>query len=99
MKSFLLAAVLLLVSVTPGAQTTASKPVVCGPVTEVIAELRSEQFNEQPIWYGADSASGTHFSLFTNIKSRTWTFIQFDKDIACILGTGSGSKVTTGIEV
>jgi hypothetical protein len=31
------------------------------------------------------------YSLFVNEQSKSWTLIQFDEKIACVLGTGEAS--------
>lgn len=98
MKTFLLAAILGMISAVAHAQTTSAKPVVCGTVTEVVGELRSEQYNEQPIWHGMDTLGTTQYVVFTNVKSLTWTLVQFDNTTACILGTGSRSRILSGVQ-
>jgi hypothetical protein len=67
------------------------KPVFCDKTQTVIKALTNENVKEQPIWIGTDEDS--RYSLFANEKEGTWTIIQFNKDVACILGTGENHKL------
>ena len=68
------------------------KPVTCES-TPLVFQALFEQAGEKPIWLGqgngADTSSTT---IFANETTKTWTIVQFDKDIACILGSGVSSR-------
>jgi hypothetical protein len=64
------------------------KEVLCDETAVILKWALDNDFNEQPFWMGADRIS--RYSLLVNEKSGTWTLIQFNKTIACIIGTGSG---------
>ena len=89
MRNFLLG-VLLLPAVVVAQPVTVEKPVVCEKTEKVIEGLQQGQYKENPAWIGYDSTS--KYALFANEKTRTWTMIQFNETIACIIGTGEGSK-------
>ncbi len=61
--------------------------------TEVLLQaLSGSDYKEKPIWMGIESdAPMSKYSLFVNGDTRTWTLIQFDDTIACVLGTGGFS--------
>jgi hypothetical protein len=49
---------------------------------------------ETPIWVGK-SVHNTHITLLMNKETRSWTMIEYDTRLACVLGAGedkSGSK-------
>ena len=64
------------------------KEVLCDETAVVLKWALDNDFKEQPFWMGVDRTS--RYSLLVNEKTGTWTFIQFNKDVACILGTGVG---------
>jgi hypothetical protein len=61
--------------------------------TEVLLQaLSGSDYKEKPIWIGIESdAAMSKYSLFVNDDTKTWTLIQFDDTIACVLGTGGFS--------
>jgi len=65
------------------------KPVLCAETATVMNGIASSQYGEKPSWIGADEKS--KFTLFVNEKTKTWTLIQFDNNVACIIGVGDGS--------
>lgn len=90
MKKFLLS-VLLLPAVAMAQPVTVEKPVVCEKLHIVIESLQNSNYKEVPIWSGIDEKS--KYALFANEKTKTWTFIQFNQNIACILGVGEKSQL------
>jgi hypothetical protein len=69
---------------------TVEKPVVCSDLKTVIENLSSE-YKEEPFWSGTDSLS--KFIMMSNKKTGTWTIIQYNDKIACVIGTGDNGKV------
>ncbi len=65
-------------------------PVICDEVKKMIIHLATV-YDETPVWYGAIAAGGSRHALLVNVKNDTWTFIQFNKQHACILGVGTKS--------
>lgn len=64
------------------------KKVVCN-WTKTILETLSEDFEELPIWIG-QAGDQIHYSVFTSAKGD-WTIVQFNQEIACVIGAGSNS--------
>jgi hypothetical protein len=94
MRKFLLG-VLLLPALAYAQPVTVEKPVVCEATEKVIESLQKGQYKENPTWIGYDDKS--KYALFSNEKTKTWTIIQFNETIACIIGVGEGGKtVFTG---
>ena len=70
------------------------KTVLCSDLKTVI-EVSSGEYQEEPTWRGSDSTS--KYVMMSNSKTGTWTFIQYNDKIACVLGTGQNSKpILTG---
>ena len=71
---------------------TVQKPVECAATETLFQGLIGSQYKENPTWLGIESgASLPKYSLFVNEQTKTWTLIQFDEKIACVLGTGEFS--------
>lgn len=96
MKKFLVAS-LFCVSTIANAQkpdfVNIQKPVLCGPVEAVMRGLADPDINEQPIWLGKDDTGKSDYVLFSNTKTKTFTLVQFGKEVACILGIGNQSSI------
>jgi hypothetical protein len=75
------------------AQTISLQKTVGCLSTEIMLKgLSGSDYKEKPIWMGIESdAAMPRYSLFVNDDTRTWTLIQFDDTIACVLGTGGFS--------
>ena len=65
------------------------KPIVCDSRERVLRAIMDGQYREVPYWGGVDKTS--RYSLLVNKSTGSWTFIQFNADVACILGVGEGS--------
>lgn len=90
MRKFLLG-VLLLPALASAQPVTVEKPVICEKAEVVVSGLLANDFKEQPIWVGSDEKS--KYSIFANSKTGSWTLIQFNSTIACILGAGEKSRL------
>ena len=91
MKYFLLLAVLV-VGLAAGQSVTMQKPVECSDTATLLRGLGSSDYKEKPIWWGIEpGATVPRYSLFVNEQTKSWTLVQFDEKIACVLGTGEGS--------
>jgi len=90
MKAFL-AGVLLLPALAVAQQdyVIVEKDVVCAETKKVLESLVTTH-KEIPVWMGEESKS--RYSLLINEKTGAWTLIQFDQEIACIIGAGDKSK-------
>lgn len=90
MRKFLLG-VLLLPAFVVAQPVTVEKPVICDKTEKVIDVLQKGRYKENPIWIGTDDQS--RYALFVNERTKSWTMIQFNETIACIIGVGEGSRV------
>jgi hypothetical protein len=49
------------------------------------------EHKEKPIWVGK-TAFNTNITLLVNKEKRSWTMIEYDARIACVIGTGETSS-------
>jgi hypothetical protein len=92
MKYYFLLPVMLVLGVAVAQSITVKKPVECADTATLLRGLSGSEYKEKPIWLGVDpSSTVSKYSLFVNEETKTWTLIQFDDKIACVLGTGENS--------
>jgi len=48
-------------------------------------------YQETPLWVGK-TTTGTHITLLVNRETRSWTMIEYDAAMACVLGAGDTSS-------
>ena len=65
------------------------KKIACNWLNLVLENL-AEKYQERPVWVGQQD--NTNYSLLVNPKKSTWTLIQFNKEIACVIGSGDQSQ-------
>ena len=80
-----------MVGLVAAQSVTVQKPVECGDTKSLIQAVTGENYKEMPIWWGIEPATVSRYSLFVNEQTKTWTLIQFDENMACVLGTGESS--------
>lgn len=68
------------------------KPVLCGPVAEILKGLADTEVNEKPIWIGKNEDDRSDFMIFVNSKTGAFTIVQLGKEIGCVLGIGYSSQ-------
>jgi hypothetical protein len=66
------------------------KPLKCSKA-EVVMNYFRDNFQETPLWVGK-TTTGTHITLMVNKETRSWTLIEYDAAIACVLGAGETSS-------
>jgi hypothetical protein len=66
--------------------------LTCGDTQFVMSAL-TKTAQERPIWGGADPQTGTQTSVLVNTKTLTWTVVQYDHKMACVLQSGEGFRV------
>ena len=69
------------------------KPLKCSDA-QVVMNYFVDTHKETPVWVGK-SVHNTHITLLMNKETRSWTMIEYDARLACVLGAGevqSGSK-------
>lgn len=74
---------------------TTKKEVYCDKTETLIPILKSKDYEEVPIWFGKADGKMPNYSLFVNQETRSWTIIQFNNELACVLGTGESFNVIT----
>ena len=87
---------LLMMTFTVSAQAAPveiQKPVICDSTDTVIKLLSSENYQEKPIWLGASDENLVNYSLWINASTKNWTIVQFNNEIACILGAGENYTI------
>lgn len=84
MKKFIICFLLLPLLVM--AQVTVQKPLVCDEPERLIDAISNGQYQEKLSWSGNGEVN--NFVLMVNEKTKTWTILEFNGKIACILGTG-----------
>lgn len=92
MKKTLILAASVLYFAQVGAQPyQANKPVMCDTLENVTSTMK-DKFGEEAVWFGDDVQDSSKYVMLANFQTKTWTFVQFTKDWACVLGVGSGSS-------
>ena len=66
------------------------KPITCGTAKIMLKSLTDPEINERPIWIGTSEDSKTRTIIFVNNTTLSWTVLQLDDKIACVLNTGEG---------
>jgi predicted Holliday junction resolvase-like endonuclease len=87
----LILAILALYFTNSTAQVQVEKPIICMDTASLYKSLTSEELQEQIQWAGQSESNDSKYLLFVNKKTKTWTFVQLNEKIACILGTGEKS--------
>lgn len=68
-----------------------NKPVTCAETNGVLTALRTE-YKETPFW--GSQLKSSIIVLYVNVSTKTWTLVEFNKNLACILSTGEGYEQT-----
>ena len=63
------------------------KPMQCARTTTLFQLLERERQQRQ-LWVGKDTNTGSYISLWINNILGTWTMIQYDGMMGCVLGSG-----------
>lgn len=82
----------LLISTTTFAQEliNLTKTMSCSEAEYVMKHF-ADKYKEKPVWVGK-TTNGTHVTLMVNKDNRSWTLIEYDSRIACILGAGDATS-------
>ena len=67
-----------------------SKSMKCGKA-EFVMNHFAQEYGEMPLWVGK-TVNGTHITLLANKEKRSWTLVEYDGNIACVLGAGETSS-------
>ena len=83
---------MLVLGIAVAQSVTVQKPIECTDTATLLRGLSGSDYKEKPIWWGIEpGATVSRYSLFVNEETKSWTLIQFDEKIACVLGTGEAS--------
>ena len=66
------------------------KPMKCSDAQSVFNHF-TDTYGEKPLWVGKTTMD-THVTLLVNKEKRSWTLIEYDANIACVLGAGETSS-------
>jgi hypothetical protein len=66
------------------------KQIKCSDA-QTVMNYFSMNYQEAPLWVGKTN-TGTHITLLVNRETRSWTLIEYDGNIACVLGAGDVSS-------
>ena len=66
------------------------KQMKCSNAQFVMNEF-TQKWGETPIWVGK-TANGTHITLLVNREKKTWTMVEYDAALACVIGVGEGGS-------
>jgi hypothetical protein len=91
---YIFAALVLISSVAHAQLSEYERKLTCGKTQFVMSAL-IKTAQERPIWGGADPQSGTQTMILQNNKTLTWTVVQYDQTMACVLQSGEGFRVLT----
>jgi hypothetical protein len=73
-----------------------TKPMKCSEVENVMNYFL-DNHKETPIWVGK-TVHNTYITLLANKDSRSWTMIEYDSRLACVLGAGE-EKTSSSLEI
>ena len=62
------------------------KPLKCSDA-QIVMNYFVDTHKETPVWVGK-SVHNTHITLLVNKETRSWTMIEYDTRLACVLGAG-----------
>jgi len=92
MRSIAMAFLFCLLSPIANAQEIIDlqKPLKCSK-PEAVMNYFKDNFNEMPMWVGKTNTD-TYITLLVNKETRTWTLIEYEANLACVLGAGEISS-------
>lgn len=89
----ILLGVLLLPALAQAEPVTVEKPVICDK-TELVLKVLRERHGEIPVWIGSDAEeSKSNYVVMINRETASWTLIQYNPNVACVLGSGEGFRL------
>ena len=92
MVKLLIFSILLTGTLVFAQSVTVQKPVECADTETLFRGLTDSNYKEKPVWFGIETGvTLPKYSLFVNEETKSWTLIQFDEKLACVLGIGEAS--------
>jgi hypothetical protein len=89
---YIFAALVLISSVAHAQLSEYERRLTCGETRFVITAL-TKAAQEKPIWSGTDPETGTETMILQNTRTLTWTVVQYDQKMACVLHSGTGFRI------
>lgn len=73
--------------------TDVKKPVKCAKVKELFTGLKTI-FGETMTWNSSNAITDdrTSVAIFKNKQTNSWTLVEFDEEIACVLASGEDAQ-------
>jgi len=98
MKNALVALLFCLTSLIANAQNIIdlTKPLKCSDA-QTVMNYFTDVFKETPIWVGK-TVHNTHITLLANRETKSWTMIEYDSKLACVLGAGE-EKTSSSLDI
>ena len=78
------------------AQVVIKVDVVCDKLDTVLALLNGK-FGETPVLMA--QSQDTSVVFMGNQKTNTWTIVQFNQEMACIISSGQRYQIVTGTKI
>jgi hypothetical protein len=91
MKS-LLFGLLLLPAISLAQIVTVQKPVQCGE-TKTILGVLAKEFEEVPAILLSSDTENSKIGITVNYRTKSWTLLEFNTKVACILSTGQDFNI------
>ena len=92
MRYLIAACLCLIYSVSYAQLSEYERKFTCGK-TKFVLEALTKVAKEKPIWSGKDQETETNTVVMINTETLTWTVVQYDKNMACVLSNGEGFKI------
>ena len=73
------------------------KPLKCSDA-QVVMNYFVDTHKEIPVWVGK-SVHNTHVTLLMNSATGSWTMIEYDTKLACVLGAGEDKSGSSKPEI
>lgn len=98
MKNALGALLFCLTSLIANAQNIIdlTKPLKCSDA-QTVMNYFTDVFKETPVWVGK-TVHNTHITLLANRETKSWTMIEYDTKLACVLGAGE-EKTSSSLDI
>lgn len=96
MRYLIAACLCLIYSISYAQLSEYERKFTCGK-TKFVLEALTKNAKEKPIWSGKDPETETDTVVMVNPKTLTWTVVQYDREMACVLHSGEGFKIRTSV--
>ena len=92
MKKFLIALLAVVATTAHADVYEMRKRIICDARAEIFTRL-AEDYEEQPVWMGHSPAQTTDLVLTANVKTGSWTLVEYTESWACVLAVGERSRI------